>query len=235
MVALIPARGGSRGLPNKNLRPLGGTPLIAHSIRCAQASAGITRVIVSTDNPAIADLARAHGAEAPFLRPAALAGDETPMLPVLQHAVSELERSGPRLEAIVLLQPTSPLRSVEDVEACLALFRGGDCDAVISVSPVHKSPYRNMVIEHDGYLRLLLSPERPLGRRQDEPPVYDINGAVYVFSRAALMDEQSTLPRRSKLWLMPHERSIDIDSAFDLALAEFVLSQPAAGAVNGAT
>ena len=225
IVAVIPARAASKGLPNKNLQPLGDHPLIAHSIRCARAVPRIERVVVTTNSPAIADVARHYGAEVPFLRPEALAQDDTPMLPVLQHAVAEIEHAGVSIRAVVLLQPTSPLRAVEDVEQMLTLYAAGDCDAVVSVSPAHKSPYRNMVIEEGGYLRLLLTPAQPLARRQDEPPVFDVNGAVYVFRRSALMEEQSTIPRRARKWVMPPERSVDIDTEHDLAVAEYLLSR----------
>lgn len=113
IVAVIPARAASKGLPNKNLQPLGGHPLIAHSIRCARAVPGIERVVVTTSSPAIADVARHYGAEVPFLRPEVLAQDDTPMLPILQHAVAEIERAGVSIRAVALLQPTSLLRALQ--------------------------------------------------------------------------------------------------------------------------
>ena len=228
ILGVVPARGGSKGVPGKNIRPVLGKPLIAYSIECGLRCPSIDRLIVSTDSPEIAEIAQHLGSEVPFMRPSELAGDLVPMLPVLQHSLQAAEKHyGKIVEALVLLDPTGPLRTVDDVEGCLKLFRRSHCDAVISGNTAHRSPYFNMVAQRDGYIHLVIPTAESIGRRQDSPPVYDLNTVVWVYSRKALMDEAARIPRRSLLYLVPAERSIDIDTELDFKILEFLMSQGA--------
>lgn len=228
LLAVIPARGGSKGLPGKNLRPLGGLPLIAHSIELAHRCPQITRTIVSTDDPEIAAAARAAGGDVPFLRPSELARDETPTLPVLQHAVAFHEQStGKTADSILLLQPTGPLRLPEDVAAAVALLTA-DANAVgvMSVSAMPFHPLHVCVDDDGGYLRRTFR-EHPRGpRRQDADPVYRINGMLYLWRRDYLVGVSAInladAPHRTLV--LPRERAIDIDDEYDLRLAEWTLA-----------
>jgi N-acylneuraminate cytidylyltransferase len=220
-IATICARGGSKGLPGKNLRPFAGEPLIAHSIGQALACRAIAGVYVSTDDEAIAAVARACGAIVPYRRPAELATDTAGKLPVIEHLVAHLEQGGLAVDTIVDLQPTSPLRTQQDLLAALEVARG--CDLAVSVSEPSHSPYFSLVEQGaDGALQL----SKPAAhvRRQDLPPVWGLNGSIYVWRRAAL-------PRaiRDGFWSvracpvpMPRERSVDIDDALDFEWAEWL-------------
>ena len=227
-VALIPARGGSKGVRNKNLRPVLGKPLVAHSVECGLACPSVDHVVLSTDSEEIAKVGSEWGAEVPFLRPAELAEDTSPMLSVLQHGTIECERLyGERVETLVLLHPTNPLRSVEDVESCIALLGAGDCDAVITARPARRSPYFNVVEKEGPYVRLVIPSPEPVGRRQDSPEVYDLDTSVWVYSRRALLEEQARIPAKTKMYLMPEERTIDLDTELDFEMLEFLLAHRA--------
>lgn len=220
-IATICARGGSKGLPGKNLRPFAGQPLIAHTIAQALACSAIEGVYVSTDDDAIAEVARASGATVPYRRPAELATDTAAKLPAIEHLVAHLERGGLQVTTIVDLQPTSPLRTQGDLEAALAVAR--DCDLAVSVGEPSHSPYFSLVEQGaDGTLQL--SKPAAHARRQDLPPVWGLNGSIYVWQRDAL-------PRaiRDGFWsvrarpvAMPRERSVDIDDALDFEWAEWL-------------
>ena len=227
-IAVVPARAGSKGVKNKNLLPVMGRPLLAHSIECGLACPSVDHVVLSTDTDEIARVGLEWGAEVPFLRPAELARDTSPMLPVMQHAVTACEESyGMPIETLVLLHPTSPLRTVEDVECCISLLRSGDCDAVISARPGRRNPYFNMVVQAGPYVRLAIPSETPIGRRQDAPPVYDLDTSVWVYSRAALMEQHARIPDRTKLYVIPEERSIDLDTELDFEILESMLERRA--------
>ncbi|MEW5911500.1 MAG: acylneuraminate cytidylyltransferase family protein [Thermodesulfobacteriota bacterium] len=225
-LGLIPARGGSKGVPGKNLRLVAGRPLIAHAIACGLACPSLDKVVVSTDSQAIAAAAKEYGAEAPFMRPAELASDIAPMLPVMQHAIAACEAHyGQPMAVLVLLDCTAPLRRVEDVEAVLRLLAAPDCDAVVSGSPSHRSPYFNMVRPREGYVELFADLPGGVGRRQDAPPVWDLNTVVWAYKRAALMEEAARLPRRTRLYEVPRERAIDLDSELDFQVLEALLAR----------
>jgi len=224
VLAVIPARGGSKGVPRKNIRLLCGKPLLAHAIECGRACPEVDHVIVSTEDTEIADIARDYGADVPFMRPAPLAEDTAPMLPVLQHAVEQAEvRYGQRLELLVLLDPTGPLRIPDDISRCVELARGGNCDAVISGNRAHRSPYFNMVAPDGDYVKLAAASATGVGRRQDSPPVYDLNTVVWVYSRRALMQEQARIPKKSRIYLVPPERALDLDSELDFEILEAII------------
>lgn len=224
-IAVIPARGGSKGVPRKNVRMLAGKPLIAWSIEAALAAPAISRVVVSTEDEEIADVACAFGAETPFVRPPELASDEASTLSVLQHAVRELERQPDAgIDRVVLLQPTSPLRNVADIEATLAVMGGNDVTSAISVVAVQHAHPMLLKTIRDGLLVPYMADYPEGARRQDlSPPVYAANGAVYVLSRDTLVREDALLGSRPAPYIMDAERSLDIDTEFDLHLADFLL------------
>lgn len=226
-IAIIPARGGSKGVPRKNIRLLAGKPLIAYAIETALASDLIDRVIVSTDDMEIADVARQYGAEVPFMRPRELAQDDSPEWLTWQHAVRMVWASegDAKTDAFVCVSPTSPLRAVEDVNSCIRLLLNSDADMVITVKPAERNPYFNMVVlDEAGYARLVIPPGRPIHRRQDAPPVYDITTVAYAFRPQFVLSANSELEGRVKAVVVPAERALDIDTELDFRFAEFLLS-----------
>jgi N-acylneuraminate cytidylyltransferase len=227
VVALIPARGGSKGVPRKNIRPLAGKPLIAYSIEAARASRLIARVVVSTDDAEIADVARRYGADVPFMRPAELARDDSPEWLTWRHAVLSLAAEGGRpVDAFVCVSPTSPLRAVEDIDACVRALLASDADMVMTVRPSERNPYFNMVVlDAEGYARLVIRPDRPTYRRQDAPPVYDITTVAYAFRPEFVLRSASELEGRVKAVVVPAERAVDIDTELDFSFAEFLLTR----------
>lgn len=226
VLCTICARGGSKGLPGKNVRPLGGKPLIAHTIEQARRAGVFDRILVSTDDPQISDIARTHGADVPFQRPAHLATDEVPKNPVLTHAVEFVEREiGRKIDVLVDLQPTSPLRRTEDIAGCLDLFRKSGADKVVSVYESPKNPYFDMVEVQDGWARISKKLGPQVGRRQDAPKVYALNGSIYVYRRDALCSGEPMLEGKVVAYVMPRERSVDIDDEEDFRLAEFHLAR----------
>jgi len=228
VLAVIPARGGSKGVPRKNIRPLCGRPLITYTIEQALAARDLFhRIIVSTDDEEIASVARACGAEVPFLRPAHLARDESPVIPMLQHAVNFVEaKDSVLMDWICLLQPTEPFRSTTDVEQCLELGFAGGSDSVISVVRVFAThPILMKKIEHDRLLPFCVD-EREGTRRQDyEPPAYMRNGAIYLTRRDVLMNQGSIWGRTIRPYVMPLGRSVSIDTEIDFKLAEILMSE----------
>ena len=227
-IAVIPARGGSKSIPRKNLVPLGGLPLIAWSIGVAQRVTCIDRVIVSSDDDEIAAVARQHGAEI-RMRPAALAADDALVVDALRDLLARLAAEGNAPRTLVLLEPTSPLRSVEDVERCLALLADDDVDSVATFKPAELNPWRAWRIE-DGRPETFLPDVNPWLPRQRLPPAYQLNGAVYAFRADRWTAEHpSILFGRAAAVVMPPERSVDIDGRLDLWVAEALLqggSQP---------
>ena len=224
VLGIIPARGGSKGVPDKNIRLVVDKPLIDYAIECGLACPSIDRVIVSTDSEKIANIAKAAGAEVPFLRPKELAQDDTPMLPVLKHSIGTIEKNSEiKVDLLVLLDPTGPLRTTEDVEEAIRLIREKKCDAVISGHLAHRNPYFNMVIQDGDYVRIVLNADTPIGRRQDAPKVYDLNTVVWVYTRSAVMEKNKRIPSRTMLYLVPAERSLDLDSERDFKYLEILM------------
>ena len=227
-LAVIPARGGSKGVPRKNIRPVNGKPLIAYTIEVALAAQHLFhRVIVSTDDDEIAEIARAHGADVPFMRPADLAGDKIPTIPVLRHAVQFIEQQDDvRLDWVMLLQPTAPLRAVQDIEAALALAAEGGCDSVISVEQVFDVHPILMKRIEDGQLLPYCIEEKEGTRRQDyDPPAYIRNGAIYMTRRDVLIEKGSIWGDFIRPYVMPEERSADVDSEIDLKVIELLMQE----------
>ncbi len=228
ILAVVPARGGSKGVPRKNIRLIAGKPLIAYTLEAALAVRHrLHRLIVSTDDAEVAEIARQYGAEVPFMRPAELSDDRTPMISVLQHAVQAIEAMDDvHLDWVLLLQPTAPLRTPADIEAALALTARGGCDSVISVVQVFAAhPVLMKRIENDRLLPFCLE-EKEGTRRQDyQPPAYMRNGAIYLTRREVLMERNSIWGEVIRPYIMPEERSVSIDSELDLKLAELMLAE----------
>ncbi|MDA8442317.1 MAG: acylneuraminate cytidylyltransferase family protein [Peptococcaceae bacterium] len=216
VLAVIPARGGSKGVPRKNLRDLGGKPLLAWTIEAAKQSQYIDRLILSSDDAEIIALAQRLGCEIPFVRPAELARDDTPGIAPVLHAITAV----PGYDYVVLLQPTSPLRSVDDIDGCIAKCVGGSHPVCVSITEVAENPYWMYTQNTDDRLVQLLKQEQVGARRQDLPEVYRLNGAVYVAHCECLAQWKSFVNEATAGFVMPQERSCDIDSEFDLFMAD---------------
>ena len=228
VVGFIFARGGSKGVPRKNIRPLAGKPLIAYAIETAFASELIDRVIVSTDDEEIAKVAQGYGAEVPFMRPQELACDDSPEWLAWQHAVRTLEatENGPKMDVFVCIPPTSPLRAVEDVDACIQTLLESDADLVITVKPAERNPYYNMVVlDGEGYARLVIPSDQPIHQRQAAPSVYDITTVAYAARPEFVLNANSMFEGKVKAVVVPAERALDIDTQLDFKFAEFLLGQ----------
>ncbi|MDA1183159.1 MAG: acylneuraminate cytidylyltransferase family protein [Acidobacteria bacterium] len=228
---MIPARGGSKAIPRKNLALLGGRPLIAYTVDAARASTVLARVVVSTDDQDIAAAAKELGADVPFLRPSHLAGDETPMLDVLLDLVDALEqREAYRADILVLLQPTSPFRRAEQIDAAVDLLTRSGADSVVTVVPVpHQFSPESLMQLHDNRLLPYVSGPAQL-RRQDKPRLFARNGPAIVAVRTQVLTEQRTLYGVDTRGLvMTREESLDIDDVFDLELAELMLNARSGG------
>jgi CMP-N,N'-diacetyllegionaminic acid synthase len=225
IVAVIPARGGSKGIPRKNLVQLAGRPLIGYSIQAARGASCIDRVLVSTDDIEIAEAARALGADTPFLRPANLAGDTAPMLGVLQHAQAWLLAQDVAVEALVLLQPTSPLRTSRHIEDAVAIFRSSPASSVVSVVEVpHQfNPVSVMKVSAQGTLACFINDQVAITRRQDKPKAYARNGPAVLVCHPDTLRAGELYGDHCMPYLMSEDDSLDIDVPRDLFLAEQAL------------
>jgi D-3-phosphoglycerate dehydrogenase / 2-oxoglutarate reductase len=225
ILGVIPARGGSKSVPRKNIALLHGKPLIAYTIEAAQGSQSLTHFVVSSEDPEIISVAEQYGAPVPFVRPAELATDEAPSLPVVQHAVREMERlHGITYDIIVLLQPTTPLRRSTDIDAAIRKLVDTGADSVISVCDVGAyHPARMRQIVDDQLVELPIREPKEMLRRQDLPPVYIRNGAIYTARRAVVMEQNSMSGKVCRPYIMPEDRSVNVDSKLDLLLAEILL------------
>jgi CMP-N-acetylneuraminic acid synthetase len=226
VVALICARGGSKGLPGKNIRPLAGKPLIAWAIGHARAVARIGRVIVSTDSTEIAAVAREAGAEVPFMRPAELAQDTSPEWLVWRHALTYLkDTDGAYPDTLIVVPATAPLRDVSDLEHCLDEYEKGGADMIITVTDAQRSPYFNMVkLMPDGSSGLVIPPDGKIIRRQDAPVVYDMTTVAYVARPEFVMSRMGTFEGRVRQVHVPAERALDIDTPLDFRIAECLMN-----------
>lgn len=221
------ARGGSKGVPGKNLRPLGGRPLILHTLDHAREAGLFDAIAVSSDDAAILDAARVWGVDMVVERPVGMATDDAPKLPAVRHCAEEAEaRAGKRFDIVVDLQPTSPIRAVEDIKGAVALLERSGAPNVITGSPARCSPYFSLVEERaDGTVGVSKPTDPPVARRQDAPPTFDMNGSVYVWRREALFGGGGLFAAGTRLYEMPEARSIDIDTELDFAFAEFLLGR----------
>jgi CMP-N,N'-diacetyllegionaminic acid synthase len=223
-LAVIPARGGSKGLPGKNLLTLGRLSLIGHALASAREAKRVTRIIVSTDDAAIAEEARRCGGDAPFLRPPELANDHAGMVPVMQHAVRWVEQSGAPVDLVVCLQPTSPFRTGGDIDAAIEKVLESGADSAQTLVPASYHPFFMVQLEADRTVPLFADASSRYVRRQDPPPVFQPSGSVYVTRRRVLMDEGRILGRDNRGLVMGWEASVKIDTEWEFRLAELVLA-----------
>ncbi len=217
LLAIIPARAGSKRIPGKNIKPLAGKPLLVHSIECARNAPSVSRIVVSTDSPEIRAIAVAAGADAPFLRPPELAGDQTPTIAVILHLFDYLQTiESLHYEYLVLLEPTSPLRTVADLEDALQILRASPADSIVSVSRTPVNPQHFVAIQ-DGLIQAFNPGE------QSGSQLYKLNGALYISRIDAVLRTGRLLGDTTLPYLMPELRSIDIDHPDDLRLAELLI------------
>ncbi|MCS7015068.1 MAG: acylneuraminate cytidylyltransferase family protein [Gemmatales bacterium] len=223
---MIPARGGSQAIPRKNLASLGGKPLIAWTIEVARSVRDLDKIIVSTDDNEIATIARHYGAEVPFLRPAEISRSDSPTIEAVIHALHWLaQHADYHPELVLLLQPTSPFRTADDIYAALHLMRASHAPAVVSVTMCHPHPFLTFRLDAQGILENLLGKDVSHIRRQDLPPVYQLNGAIYLVKTSTLLREKTFLPAGTRALIMPRNRSLDIDEPLDLMLARCLVEE----------
>jgi len=226
ILAIIPARGGSKRLPKKNLLPLGDKPLIAWSIDEAKKSKYIDTLIVSTDSKEIQEVARAFGADTPFLRPSELAADETRSIDVVIHALNFYGKD--RYDCVILLQPTSPLRDIEDIDSAIEYFFQKEATSVIGVCEVEHSPLWSNTLDENRSMDNFLDAKYNNSRSQDLPVYYRINGAFYMSkSDSVLQNETFFVTNNIYAYIMSQEHSVDIDTYIDFTTAEAILKQKA--------
>lgn len=227
VLVTVCARGGSKGVPDKNVRKVDGEPLIAHTIRHATKWGRTTDLVVSTDSEEIAKVATDHGAQVPFRRPTELATDEAPKLPVIKHALEQMEyRTGTAYEYVVDLNTTAPIRLVSDIEDCFECVHGSEAHNAYTVTEADRNPYFNMVeLDENGFAVVSKPPSQSITRRQDAPTVYAMNASVYVYKRDHLAHTDAIHSDRTAISEMPPERSVDIDRPIDLAFVRFLMEE----------
>jgi N-acylneuraminate cytidylyltransferase len=227
LTAFIFARGGSKGLPGKNVKPLAGKPLIGWAIEAALAVPDIGRVIVSTEDDDIARVARAYGAQVPFMRPADLASDTAPEWLSWRHALQAMQDiEGSLPDPFISVPTTSPLRLPEDIAACISAYQLGGAEVVLAATEAHRNPWFNMVTSHvDGTVELVNNADGSVSRRQDAPSVLDITTVAYVANPLFVLEQQGMFSGRVKAVTVPVDRSIDIDTLHDFAIAEFLMKK----------
>lgn len=224
VLAIITARGGSKGIPRKNVKLLAGKPLIAWTIEAALECSGLSRTVVSTNDSEIAQICRKWGAEVPFMRPAKLALDNSPHMDAILHAVEWLmihENWYP--DYVMLLQPTSPLRTAQDIDAAVALAIQRNADGIVSVSEAPAHPYLIKGIKEDGSMFDFMKKPEGYLHRQSFAPAYVVNGAIYLARRDVLLTRHTWYTERTYAYIMPPERSLDIDTPWDFYLADLIL------------
>jgi len=225
IVGIIPARGGSKGLPRKNVLLFSGKPLIAWSIEQAILSGIFDSIIVNTDDEEIATIAHEYGAEVPFMRPKELAADNVNVMYVILFVLQKLASEGVSFDVSVLLQPTSPLRTADDIIKALEIFFQKNAQAVVSVCEVEHSPFLMNMLPLDGCMNNFIRDEMINKNRQDFPKYYRLNGSIYVADVNFLYAENTFFGKRTYAYVMPQERSIDIDTQTDFQIAEFLHSK----------
>jgi len=226
VLAIIPARGGSKGLPGKNIKELCGKPLIAWCLETAKACGSIDRVVVSTDDKNIADVAKKYGAEVPFMRPVELATDTTSTIDVIIHAVNWFEKYENYQPAyILLLQPTSPLRTAEDIEGAIQTLNDKNARAVVSVCEAEHHPWWSNTLPENDNMKDFIRSDILNERRQDLPVFYRLNGAIYLADTDYLHRHNGFFGPDTFAYKMPKSQSVDIDSAIDFKLAELLFEE----------
>ena len=211
VLGLVPARGGSKGIPGKNLIDAGGQPLIGWTLNAAKDAGCLDEVVLSSDDEKIMSIAEEYGCSVPFVRPDSLAGDESSMIDVVLHALDEK----PGFQYVMLLQPTSPLRTSNDIDEAFQLMIERGAKSCVSVAPVRSHPYLMYKIEPEGNLCNVLENSPSVSRRQDLPEVYELNGAIYIADISWLKESRSFIGRETVGYQMPLNRSIDIDEYAD--------------------
>ena len=229
VLGIVTARGGSKGIPRKNIRSFAGKPLLAWTAEAALGAKRLARVILSTDDAEIADVGRSAGLEVPFMRPSELSDDQAPTVPVLRHAVAWLEALGDRYQAVCLLQPTSPLRTAAMIDSCVELLDQSAADAVVSVSavPAEYNPHWVYFADAAGELHLATGEATPITRRQDLPCAYHRDGSVFVTRRDVLIEQGSLYGSRLVGFVTDGSRNIDIDTLEDWERAEEIVRNTA--------
>ena len=225
MIAIVPARGGSKGIPNKNITMLMGKPLIAYTIESALESFEIERVICSTDSEQIADIAREYGAEVPFMRPKSLASDKALAIDTYIYTIDRLYEMGSYYEELIVLLPTSPLRESFDIDNAVSLFRLKKADSVISYTKMQHPPTWARVLSADMQPSKYFTLDSDLTNRQDLKPAYICNGSIYIFKYSLLKEKRLYESEHTYAYLMPPERSVDIDTGFDLIIAKYLMRE----------
>ena len=222
----IAMRGGSKGVPNKNLKNMNGKPLMYYTIKQAINCNLFDSVVISTDSKEIFSSAKSFGADAWFIRPPELATDEAAKVPVIRHALIEAEKYyGKKFDLIIDLDATSPLRDIIDIQNAYKQFVNEDADILITACPSRKNPYFNMVENIDGKIKLVKKMEKSPARRQDAPQTFDMNASIYIWKRNILLKCDSLFTHKTSLYIMPEERSIDIDNKIDWKFVEYYMSK----------
>ena len=222
ILAIVPARGGSKGVPRKNIRLLAGKPLIAWTIDEAKKSKYIDRLILSSEDEEIIKVAREFGCEVPFKRPIELAQDDTPGVDPVIHAINTLEE---KYDFVVLLQPTSPLRTVEDIDGCIQHCILTESPACVSLTEVQQSPYWMYHLDDNMKLKPFVQNVETINRRQDLPKVYVLNGAVYVAKSGFILNRKSFLSNETAGYIMSGKNSVDIDTELDFSYCEWLINK----------
>ncbi|WP_041960440.1 acylneuraminate cytidylyltransferase family protein [Sulfurospirillum arsenophilum] len=227
VLCTICARGGSKGVKNKNIRELSGKPLIAYTIEQAKKSEIFEHIVISTDSDAIATVAKQYGAEVLFMRPAELASDTAGKLPAIQHAFIESEKYyGMQFDAIVDLDATAPIRKVSDIIASYNLLLNGNFGNIITAVPARKSPYFNQVeLGKEGRVSLSKIPDIPILRRQDAPKTYDMNASIYIWKKEALLSGVSIINDMTGLYVMDEISMFDVDTEIDFKIIEMIMKE----------
>jgi len=226
ILGIIPARGGSKAIPRKNLAVLANKPLLAWTVEVAIGSDSLDRLVISTDDPEIAAVGKKLGAEVPFLRPTELATDTATSMDVILHAIRWLdENESYRPDYVLLLQPTSPLRTVTDIRKSIELLLAKRADAVVSVCETHQHPLWMKGMNEEGKLVDLYPQSAVPTRRQDLPPVFALNGAIYLALRTFLLSERTFISDHTYAYVMPENRSLDVDTPWELHLADLILRE----------
>ncbi|MBS3067613.1 acylneuraminate cytidylyltransferase family protein [Candidatus Micrarchaeota archaeon] len=229
VLCTVCARGGSKGIPGKNRALIAGKPLIFYTFDTAKECEYLDDIIISTNDDEVIKLAKARGINVPFKRPENISGDDASKIEVVRHAVEWAERNYHKTyDIIVDLSIVSPLRSAEDIKNSIELLVNEKADNVFSVSPPYRNPYYNVVEIVDGKIKIVRKPGKKLVRRQDAPQVYDMNDSIYVWQRKILFEKDTVFNERTKMYIMPRERGIDIDEPFDLQVVSLLIERSAA-------
>lgn len=228
-ICTICARGGSKGVKNKNIRQIAGLPLIAHTLLQAKESGLFDMIIVSSDSQEILEVSSKYGVDLLINRPPELATDFISKLPAIRHAVSEAEKiHGDKFDVVVDMDATSPLRNIEDIKGAVSLLEDKKISNVITGAPARRSPYFNLVeVDSSGYVKLSKPPETYIARRQDSPLCFDMNASIYVWWRSSLFEFPTVFNKDTLLFEMPEERSTDIDNEFDFQIVEILMNKKA--------